>query len=168
MSHGFYVADASALERMPTLVREDALSDFWPAMTKAVEKKHLRFPREVVAELNVTARLQQIAAWASGLGSHLNEFRGNIRYSRPLMACVAKCGFEEGFEDLDGKEPAAAGVGRLACEYSEGDATFWVATEDDGELPHRPTMVQICLEAGWRTVNADGCLRGLGLASLLR
>jgi hypothetical protein len=167
VTSSFYLADASALERMPKLIREDALPEFWPAMTKAVENAQLRFPREVVDELNVTARLEQVAAWASGLGTHLNDFRGNIRYSRPLMAHVANCGFEEGFEDLDGKEPAAAGVGRLACQYSEGGATFWVATEDIGELPLRPTMVQICLQAGWGIVDAESCLRGLGLAALL-
>lgn len=167
MNSEFYLADASALERMPELVREDDLTTFWQAMTKAVENAQLRFPREVVLELGVTARLEQVSSWASGLGSALKPYAGNIIYARPLMAHVLACGFEEGFELLDGKEPAAAGVGRLACEYSANSATFWVATEDAGELPLRPTMTQICQQAGWQITDAKGCLHGLGLTHLL-
>lgn len=91
----FYLADASALERMPALVREDVMPDFWTAMTKCVENQMLRFPKEVVEELAITARFEQIAAWASGLGSHLRPFRGNISYNRTLMSHVVACGFEK-------------------------------------------------------------------------
>ena len=73
----------------------------------------------------------------------------------------------EGFETLDGKETATAGVGRLACEYHEFGLSFSIATEDFGEAPLGVTMAHLCSVAGWNMVDAQQCLQGVGLGHLL-
>lgn len=168
MSDGIYIAVVSVLERFPRVVRNDVLPDLWPLLTRAIEKGQLGFPREVLTDLAWAARFEHVTAWASGLGSLLKPYNGNIRYATPLMDLVANCGFDEGFGSLGGDhEPGAAGVGRLACEYDDEGKPFTIATEDYGEHPLAPTMTQLCERAGWSTIDARGCLRGLGLASLL-
>jgi len=135
--------DSSPSKRLALLV----------ALTELVEDQVLRFPKEIADELAVVDRGGHLASWAAGLGSHLNSFNANYKYNLPLMQYAKELGFEEGFQSLDGKDPAVVAAGRLACEYSATAVEFAILTGDLGKAPLRPTMEQLCDHAGWTVID---------------
>jgi hypothetical protein len=162
------LADASALQVMPTLIDVSKLHTHLLAeLTKRVEEQTLCFPREVADDLMVTARGDVIAGWASGLGSKLRQFKADIAYARPLMGYVKQCGFDAGFELLNGQEPSLASLGRLACQYAAEEVSFVVVTEDSGESPLSPTTEQLCQTASWGFMDARAAIRQIGLGEIL-
>jgi hypothetical protein len=154
----------SLYESEPRAGRLALLSD----MTDLVEDKILRFPREVADELAILARDDdsskddRLAAWAAGLGGHLNDFRSDVSYSRPFMAYVQDAGFPEGFQALDNKDPSMVHVGRIACEYQKANMEFVILSTDSSKHPLRPTMKQLCKLAGWTRIKPKACRAKLG------
>ncbi|MTD55210.1 hypothetical protein [Amycolatopsis pithecellobii] len=167
MTEPVYLADCFALRQMGQCVRPEARPTLWSSLTDAVEDSRLGFPREVATELGVLARDEQVTSWASGLGANLRKFSADIKFNRPLMKIVETMGYQEGFDSLDGKEPAIAHLARLAISYSKTGTPFILATEDFGEGPLSPTMEQICEYQNWAYVDAMACLKGLGLGDLI-
>lgn len=153
---------------MPTLTTAEKEFSLLEEMTIKVETSALCFPREVAVDLGVTARGEQVAGWAAGLGrAALTPFRADIKYMRPLMAHVKSCGFEDGFDTISGNEPSIANVGRLACQYAAEDRNFAIASEDLGEGPLSPTMEQLCDAASWTLISARDAFYRLGLEDYL-
>ncbi|WP_192379155.1 hypothetical protein [Rhodococcus rhodochrous] len=161
------VADASALQAMPSLCSAENKIQMMSEMTTRVEDGDLCFPRAVALDLRTTARDEPIASWASGLGRSLDPYKADIKYMRPLMGYVKQCGYEDGFDSLTGEEPSIADVGRLACRYQAEGKNFVIASEDTGEGPLSPTMEQLCAAASWNMIDAREALTCLGLSSYL-
>jgi hypothetical protein len=162
-----HLVDASGLAAFPQLVAPDDHLELWNGLTKAVEDQRLRLSYEVRDELNVIARQEPIAAWASGLGSVVRKTSTNIKYFRPLTALVRKNGYSEGFVTLDAREPSIVGVGKLALEYCEDGIEFRIISDDLGLHPLCPTMEQLCEFADWELVTPADGIRALGMESLL-
>lgn len=163
----FVLADAPGLMELVGLFDPDSRSESWPVLTERVENYDLRFPREVVDELQVLARDDQVASWAGGLGGHISEHRADIGFMRPLMSLVASIGSTGGFATLDGKEPAISAVARLAFAYEHSGLDFVVMTGDIGTHPLRPTMEELCASKTWNVVPCADAAALLGLGGFL-
>jgi hypothetical protein len=163
------LADASALQEIPRLVRPDgkAIYDLLDVMTDAVEEGRLQFPKDVVDDLRVSAQSEAICGWATGLGRNLRSFRADFSFNRPVMRYAKQLGFEYGFESLDSSEVSIVAVARLACQYTAENQPFVIVTEDTGEGPLAPTMEQLCNHAAWQYCGARDAIERLGMGSLL-
>ena len=76
-------------------------------------------------------------------------------------------GFEEGLEDIDGKEPSLVDVAAYARQLSCEQRDFVVVTEDYGEAPLRPTMGFLCEKFSWPRCNCNKFLIEVELDNLL-
>lgn len=152
---------------MSRLVDQANHPDLLDALTKAVARNRLGFPREVVDELQVIARDEPIWSWAMGVKGALGPYDMDVANLRPFMGHVHDLGFTDGIETLDGKENCIPAIGCLCLDLGERSLNFVLATEDVGETPLRPTMEQIAKHIGWSTVDAQAALEHLQLGHLL-
>lgn len=141
-------------------------------LTDAVDDKRLGFPRMVADDLMALVRRDPpehpIWAWARALTTKLDPYAANVGQRRPLMGHIVKLGFDHGPESLgDNKEGCLVEVGCLCLDLCESGADFFLATEDLGEHPLRPTMVQLAEHCDWALTNAIGALTWLGLHHLV-
>lgn len=157
------IADATGLLGLHSLAPATKVGALFDAVTLRLEAGTLRFPREVVDELQVIARFEFIAGWASGLGSTRDKWTSEVVYMRPVMALVSNLGYEEGFDSLDGQDPSSAYVARMCFDLEAQGADFRVLSTDLGSGPLSPTMEQICGAAGWDIISPQDCLTHLSL-----
>jgi hypothetical protein len=164
-----YIADATALLVLPHCVEPEHVRILWRELTDRVEGKDFGFPKEVVDDLDVLARSEQVLAWASGLGASLDFCTANINHRRWVMHQVQKeLGYELGFETVDGKDPSIAAVAMLAREFDVRSAPFVIVTEDVSENPLRPSMREFCERAEWPWCGTRVLLEQFGLGDRLR
>lgn len=141
-------------------------------LTAALDGDRLGFPREVADELMATVHTttpppHPIWAWAGGLTTKLKPYEGEIGQKRPLMGHIVDLGFDHGPESLDNKEPCLVRVGCLCLDLCDTGRDFFLATEDVGEHPLRPTMGQVAEKCGWPVLDAVGALSHLDLDHLI-
>lgn len=157
------IADATGLLGLHNLAPATKISALFDAVTLRLEAGTLRFPREVLDELQVIARYEFIAGWASGLGSTRDKWTSEVVYMRPVMALLSNLGYEEGFVSLDGQDPSSAFVARMCFDLEAQGVDFQVLSTDLGSGPLSPTMEQMCNSAGWKVVSPQNCLEDLSL-----
>lgn len=156
---------------MALAVRPANADQLIAGLTAAVDEDRLGFPREVADELmlvvnKTTPPPHPIWAWASGLTTKLAPYAGNVGQRRPLMGHIVELGFEHGPESLDNKEGCMVQVGCLCLDLCDSKTDFFLATEDVGQHPLRPTMGEIAEKCGWPILDAVGALNHLGLGHL--
>jgi hypothetical protein len=157
------IADATGLLGLHHLASTAKVVALFDAVTQRLEDGALRFPREVVDELQVIARDEFIAGWASGLGSSRDKWTSQVVHMRQVMKLVSNLGFDEGFESLDKQDPSIAYVARMGFELASQGVEFSVLSTDFGSGPLSPTMQQICDAAGWNMISAKDCAIDLSL-----
>lgn len=157
------IADATGLLGLHGLVPTTKVRDLFEAVTLRLEAGTLRFPREVVDELQVIARNEFIAGWASGLGSTRDKWTSEIVHLRQVMNLVSGLGYVEGFDSLDGQDPSSAYVARMCFDLQAQGVEFAVLSTDFGSGPLSPTMDQICSAAGWDIISPQDCATHLAL-----
>jgi hypothetical protein len=164
----FFLADATAILGLSDMIHPSNVDRAFDEFTSRVEAEQFGFPRAVLEDLRVRARGEPITAWAAGLGSNLRSFAASIQYRSWLMRVLQiELGFEEGLEDIDGREPSIVDVAAYARQLSCEHRDFVVVTEDCGEVPLRPTMEFFCERFGWRRCNCNKFLVELELDYLL-
>jgi hypothetical protein len=159
------IADATGLLGLYGSVVGAEVGPLFDAVTLQLEAGALRFPREVVDELQVIARFDFLAGWGSGLGTTRDKWTSEVVYLRPVMALVSKLGYDEGFVSLDGQDPSIAYVVRMCVHLEQQGVEFEVLSTDFGRGPLSPTMEQICVAAGWNMISPQVCIAKLGLLS---
>jgi hypothetical protein len=157
------IADATGLLGLHSLAPATKVGALFDAVTLRLEAGTLRFPREVVDELQVIARYEFIAGWASGLGSTRDKWTSEVVHLRQVMTLVTRLGYEEGFVSLDGSDPSIAYVARMCFHLQAQSVDFRVLSSDLGNGPLSPTMEQICGEAGWQIISPQDCVTRLSL-----
>ncbi len=153
------LADAYGLSALSDTMRDDEVATFYPTLTKLVQSARLRFPADVAHELGILERGAPVAAWAAGLGSHLDDFEADIAFQRPLMAQIQTLGYEAGIRSITGgpEDPAVLAVCRLALDYQKQGVSFVILSTDVVSTPLRPSMSAIAGAFGWQVINAQSC-----------
>lgn len=157
---------------MALAVKSTSTDALISGLTDAVDEGRLGFPRAVADDLMAIVHRDPpehpIWAWAKGLTTKLDPYAANVGQRRPLMGHIVDLGFEHGPESLvDNREGCLVEVGCLCLDLCEGGRDFYLATEDVGEHPLRPTLGQLAEACGWPLLDAVGALTMLGLDHLL-